>query len=286
MRLAVRALGLSWAALMLAFGVAPAAHADTAPFSDPNQNGLITLCDSTGHRLTSGDIRTIPFVHTAISSSAAPKGYESGLATLYAYQPIQYVDPGDWTGYQLSGSTYYSNPNHPGAEMTPGDGPLVSFTSGYPLHWDGLLQLRLYYTARFTPQYAGGYPTAILQVKGTRWTAVQVGTTPCNATKTKSFEELALKRSQYAPSTLPTMAAQGAQRTQANGHGGFGGSGSTSSTGATNSLAADRNVADRNGSSWSSPALWLGIVAATLLAAGPALLWWRHRASAQNMSGT
>jgi hypothetical protein len=211
-----RGLALGTSGCLLAgaalLGAAPAVAAGgngSVPFSDPNQNGLITLCNAAGQRITSGSIDTMPFVVKAVSSAPAPHGYESGLATLYAYQPIQYVDPGNWSDDQLSGSTYFSNPAHPGAALTPSDEPLVAFTTGYPLHWDGLLQLRLLYTAPNTQPYPGAYPAAVLRVTGRTWTVVQGGDTPCNATRTKSLETIALKKRQYAPRNQPTAATEG-----------------------------------------------------------------------------
>lgn len=181
------------AAMVLSLGPAAATGSGTVPFTDPEQRGLLTLCSQAGQPVTSGSVDAIPFVWKAISSSPAPSGYRShGLATLYAYQPIQYVDPGDWSGKQMSGASVFSNPDHPAIASTKIDEPFVAFTGGYPLHWQGLAQLRMIYTAPNNEPNPGGYPTAVIRVTGNTWTMVQGGDTPCNAGKATSTESIVL----------------------------------------------------------------------------------------------
>jgi hypothetical protein len=157
----------------------PPAGASSPPFVDSKATGLITLCGSNGQRITSGSTLDAPFIGKAISSSPAPSGFAKGTATLYAFQPIQYVQPGDWTGSQLTVGSTYANPSHPVVVGSDGDEPLISFVSGHPLHWNGLLQLRLYFAGGTNGDYRATYPAAILKVKGTRWTAVEEGSLPC-----------------------------------------------------------------------------------------------------------
>jgi hypothetical protein len=255
-------------------GAAPAGAEQPVPFTDPLQQGLITLCSASGQRVTSGTLDEMPFVAKAVSSSAAPAGYRSGLATLYAYQPIQYVDPGNWSGEQLTGSTYFSNPAHPGAAATPSDEPLISFTGGYPLHWDGLLQLRLLYTAPNAQPYGGGYPAAVLRVSGNRWTVVQGGNTPCNVTKTRSLETIALRKSQYDPHPSITKAGVGPGA-----KGGAGGGPSTSgASGSSNDSTSASTSGDSQPVFGSGARLGIGLGVLASLALFGGMMLWRRRA--------
>ena len=97
---------------------------------------------------------TVPFAWKAISSVNPPAGYggAGGRVALWAYQPIQYVDPGDWSGSLLTGGSAFSNPDHPVVQATNADQPLLGFTQAYPEHWDGLLEIRMMYTAKDKPQ--------------------------------------------------------------------------------------------------------------------------------------
>jgi hypothetical protein len=199
-------------ATLVSLGPATVASASSSPvpFTDPAQNGSITLCNKAGQAVTSGSMLSLPFIWKAISSTSSPVHYRHhGLATLYAFQPIEYVAPGDWTGDQLTGSSYFSNFAHPAAAGTAADEPLITFSQGYPLHWQGLLQLRLYYTHANQEPYATTYPTAVLRVTGNTWTMLQGGGTPCSASKAVSLETLALRKNQISPKGSTTTAVLG-----------------------------------------------------------------------------
>jgi hypothetical protein len=167
------------------------------PFSDPQQSGLITLCNKHGEMVSSGSTLSVPFVWKAVSSAPAPVVYRKrGLETLLAYQPIRYVAPGDWSGEQLTGATRFTNGLHPAAAAVPTDSPLVSFTGGFPPHWDGLVQLRMYLTGPNMPEYATKYPTAVIRVSGTHWTLLEGNQAPCSAGGGTSIDYTVLSRSQ------------------------------------------------------------------------------------------
>jgi hypothetical protein len=177
------------ASLSLVVGAVPGfAATGKVPFTDPAQVGLLTLCDKGNHRITSGSITAQPFVWKAVSSAPAPAKYEQGDATLYAYQPIKYEDPAFWSGFQLNGAAYFSNSKHPATASTVQDQPLAAFTTGYPLHWNGLLQIRMIYTSVGRGALHTTYPAAVLRVSGKRWTLVQGGSTPCTASAALSTE--------------------------------------------------------------------------------------------------
>src|SRR5579859_6446572 len=97
-------------AIIAAVVMAPtAAHAsgNAVPFSDPYVQGSLTLCNRYHQPITSGQVTTQPFIWSAVSSTPAPPRYTR--AYLLVYQPIQYVDPSNWTGYQLNDDAIFSN---------------------------------------------------------------------------------------------------------------------------------------------------------------------------------
>jgi hypothetical protein len=170
------------------WSLVPVAGAASVPFHDEYSNGLITLCDQNGQPVTSGDTRSEPFAWEAVASSPAPPRYQKGLAYLYAYQPLQYLDPGDWSGEQLTDGSWYSNGQHPIAEATNKDIPMVWFVQAFPAHWNGYVELRMLLSVPGEPPITSPYPTAIIQVKGYHWTLIQGGTTPCNSGTARTLE--------------------------------------------------------------------------------------------------
>jgi hypothetical protein len=168
--------------------VVPIASASSVPFHDQYSNGLITLCGQNGQPVTSGDTRDEPFAWDAVSSSSAPVKYQKGLAYLYAYQPMQFLDPGDWSGEQLTDGSWYSNGQHPIAAATNRDVPMAWFVQAFPAHWNGYVELRMLLTVPGEPPITSPYPTAVIQVKGYHWTMIQGGTTPCNSGTARTLE--------------------------------------------------------------------------------------------------
>jgi hypothetical protein len=187
---------------------APAAAQPTVPFTDPHAHGSLALCDKTGHAVTSGSMTVAPVAWFAVSSTAAPEGYANGKATLYAYQPIKGVDPGNWSGEALTGSSTFTNPRYPMSQGTVLDRALGDFTGAFPPQAElgGLVELRLTFNG---PKglYNSVYPAAVLKVTRTTWTLVQGGGAPCNAGTAKSSELLALPASAFATPPRATPAA-------------------------------------------------------------------------------
>jgi hypothetical protein len=184
-----------------------AAHADSVkiPFTDRNVVGSLTFCDKSNKEVTSGSITDIPFVWKYVSSAPAPKGYYGplGKADALVLQPREGVDPGLWNGKQMTGSAHYSNPQHPAVQATYGDLPLIDFTSIAPL-WQGLAQVRVYYSNVNMQPYRTTYPAAIIKVSGTKWTLVQGGGGNCAAATAVSNESSLLGPS-HLPSASPTF---------------------------------------------------------------------------------
>jgi hypothetical protein len=266
-----------FAALALVVGPAAPARADTIPFTDPNATGLIGFCDQSGHAVTSGKLRDAPFVWTAVSNTKAPDGYASpkGRATLLAFQPIQYVDPGDWSGKQLTAASQFTNSAHPMSQATALDPPMLSFTGAYPPRWGGLVQIRMYFSAPDQPQSTSTYPAAVLRISGDSWTVVEGGNADCSAGKATSIESVALPSKAFAHAT-PT---NGSTSSGAPGKSGStkpagrststaasGTSGSAAASAASAALTGDKKKSASGG--LGSAAIWITLLAVAALALG------------------
>jgi hypothetical protein len=230
-RAAVTLAALTLAGLAAVAPVAGASTASTAgkvPFTDTNVDGWLTFCTKSNQPMTSGSIYSVPFVWKAISSGKPPAGYATagGRATLYAYQPIQYVDPGDWTGSQLTSASAYSNAAHPVAQATDADVPLIGFTQAYPAHWDGLIQIRLMYTSADKAQLTTPYAAAVIRITGSKWTLVEGGGGSCSASKGLSMETVALAKNKVDKPESAGMATKSPGTGAGNPGGSAGGSGS------------------------------------------------------------
>jgi hypothetical protein len=283
----MRALASASAAVIAALIVtAPPATADSLPFTDQNANGYIGFCDKSGHQVTSGDIGVAPFTWLAVSSSPAPQGYPAGKGrgTLDVYQPRQNVDPGQWTGKQMTAASTYTNATHPMAQGTGADPALVDFTSVFPPSWDGLIEFRMYFTAPNSPEHSIPYPATVVRVSGTRWTVVSGGSVPCNAGSATSAETFSLPKSlltQAANRSTPgataapsatassrSKPASGAATTVAPGQS----AGSTNAPGASNAAAATKKSSGGSGG-----AIVGALIAAAVVASGAAAFLWRRR---------
>ncbi|MBV9098444.1 MAG: DUF916 domain-containing protein [Frankiaceae bacterium] len=255
------------------------AHADSnapVPYTDRNAHGYLGLCDAHGHSIHGGSLTDQPFVWKALSSAPAPNGYGGprAKATLYAFQPRQGVDPGDWSGEQLTGSSTFSNPKHPAAQSTGADQPLISFVGGYPPNWQGLIQLRMYFSAPDTPPYLSTYPATDIRVSGNRWQVVRGGDVACASSQGKSGEVnlLPAKRLASAPVRVVNPAKPGASPATSPG------AGTSAGGGAPNSDS--RNSAATANASSGSDGIVIGLLAAAVvvLAGLSGFLFWRRRA--------
>jgi hypothetical protein len=201
--------------------------ADSVPFADPGAKGSLGLCDAADHPITSGSVLVKPFVVKAVSSEAAPEGYgpkQLAKGTLYGYQPRKGVDPGDWSGTQLTASSFYSNAAHPMAEGTTLDPSLKDYFNIYPDKYDGFIELRLFLSAPNKQTIQTPYAAAVLHVQGDTWTLVRGTRSPdCGAGKTKSAERVYIAANKFptaapAPSTSAGGSTpQGGDRSSASG---------------------------------------------------------------------
>jgi hypothetical protein len=174
-------------------GVTPAA-ADTVPFQDQYQDGSLTFCNQAGQPISSGSLYTKPFIWTAVSSTPAPKGY--ARADLVIFQPIQYVDPSGWSGYQMTVGAVFTNPQHPMAQATYADNPLLWADKSYPPYWDGLYEVRMFFSSPNMSESSSTYPAAVIQVKGSTWTLLRGGGGSCKLGKAVSMETYLLPKSE------------------------------------------------------------------------------------------
>lgn len=157
---------------------------NTLPYTDPSSVGSLTLCGKDGSPLTTGNVNDRPFAWRAVAGTAAPAPYNAAgrTATLFAYQPREGVDPGQWSGDMLTASAKYSNADRPMAQATRADISLADFLDGYPAQWDGLVQLRIYLGAPNTPTLTSSYTSADIKVDGDQWQLVQGGTSAADCT--------------------------------------------------------------------------------------------------------
>jgi hypothetical protein len=260
------------------------------PFTDPNQVGSLTLCNQHERPIISGSLLTVPFVWRAVSSARVPAGYTR--ATLYLFQPLQYVDPGDWTGYQLTDDSLFSNPAHPMAQATYADNPLIWPDQSMPPYWDGLYQLRLFFSSSDKAPWTSSYPTAVIKVTGNTWTLVQGGGSSCTGGKAESVESFLLPKSETAVPKPPEKVIPYADRTTGT-KGKKGGSASPTTTQAaptttqvagggsstTTTVSGGSAIAGTSNKGGGSPAAAIagGAIAALVLAGAVALLVFRRR---------
>lgn len=180
----------------------PTAHADSVPFADPDAQGYLGFCDINNKPITSGPLDVHPFVAKVVSSLAAPDAYgpeKGGKATLYAFQPREQLDPGEWSNAQMTGSSRYTNKQHPMSEGTILDFSMGDMVMSYPPKWDNLLQLRLMLTAPDTPMLTQPYAASVIRIVGDRWEMVNPQTLPCDAGTARSFERDQLPASTFVP---------------------------------------------------------------------------------------
>lgn len=178
------------AAALTAATACSSASGSTVPFRDSLAAGGLGLCDRAGKALTHGSTATAPFVYRAVSNLAAPAQYAVAgrTATLFAFQPREGVDPGYWSGGELSSASQYTNPAHPMVQLTQGDLPLSNFLSIYPARWDGIVQLRIYLGAPNQPPQTRPYAATDLRIDGTTWTVVHSVDVHCDAGQARSLE--------------------------------------------------------------------------------------------------
>jgi hypothetical protein len=292
-----RRTGPSALATLLLLGVFALADATGAgaapavPYTDTSALGYIGLCNQAGQQITTGSVSATPFVWRAVSSQAAPAGYNgaNGTATLLAYLPVQSLPAGDWSGEQITASSIYTNPQSPMAEGTAQDVPLQDFLQDYPPQWDGFIQLRMYLDATNMEAYEVHYPVLNLEITGDTWTAVGGGPVNCNAGSARSLAAV-LAPPTTTPTTTTTLPSSGT---------GTNASAATPAAsavakkpGSAQQSAADANSNDAHGvataqsASWTHSHAWLLLLVLPLVLIALSILVFARRRRANQLSST
>jgi hypothetical protein len=249
----------------------PTMHGFKMPYSDPNQAGLLTLCNEKLQPITHGSISTVPFVWRAVASVAAPSymRIKGATATLVAYQPRPYTPAGAWSGTDLSAGAVYSNPGHPMAQLTPVDFPLSQMTGMFPPIWDHLIELRLYLGAPNRSPDVMGYAAADIQVIGNTWTMVEGGDASCTDGTAVSREvQLGIPGASRTAAPGATTGAEPAAKTGSASPAAAGAASSASTGSGATAADSDSAASSSSGSSIDPVAIILGVLAVVLLAGG------------------
>jgi hypothetical protein len=154
---------------------------DRAPYDDARSSGLLTLCGPDGKPVTDGAVTDKPFASVVLGSTAAPAGYDGDgrVAVLYAHQPREGVEAGEFSGLQLIAPTAYADAAGPAAALAPTSTTLADFVAAYPATYDGYVQLRLVLSSPEGGALTGQYDTADLRIDGDRWHLVRGGSASC-----------------------------------------------------------------------------------------------------------
>lgn len=259
------------------------------PYTDPNQAGLLTLCNEKDQPITHGSITTAPFVWRAVSDVPTPRQYrvKGVTATLVAYQPRPYTPAGYWSGTDLTAASVYSNLAHPMVQETPIDVPLTQMTESFPPVWDHLIELRIYLGAPDRSPDVLQYAAADLVISGSTWTMVEGGTSGCTSGTAVSREVLDHMKGASgtpAPAATGDAGATGNTGTDSSpqpsaaagaGSGTGAGAGSSSHPGTALSAAGASDAGDSSyAGGVASGAIGTGVAVVLVLAA---TAWWRGR---------
>jgi hypothetical protein len=151
------------------------------PYKDPAATGLITLCDADGKAQTEGAVDK-PLASVVIGSSAAPKAYGApgAVASLFAYQPREGIEPVEFSGLQLTGSSLYTDSKRPAVQVTSESTSIGDFVTAFPARDHGFVQLRLLLSAPHAGTQTARYDTADLQIEDGTWHVVSGGAGDCS----------------------------------------------------------------------------------------------------------
>jgi hypothetical protein len=154
----------------------------TVPYTDAQSAGLITLCSADGKSVTEGSVKDSPFVGLVAGATGLPSEYnpDGAVATLFAYQPREGIDPSEFSGVALTATGALADPDHPAVEVTEDVWSVADFVSAFPATFDGYIQLRLILgTPEAGTLTENPYDTADLRVDGDSWELVRGGTASC-----------------------------------------------------------------------------------------------------------
>jgi MYXO-CTERM domain-containing protein len=278
MKLIIRTLSTVVVASSMMLLAPLAADAAGPPYSDPNAQGSIGLCNAAGQQITSGSIDTVPFAWRAVSTQKATSPYDNAYRTaqLLAYQPQEGLEAGEWSGEELTSSSRYTNPDHPMAAATDGDYSLKDFIEDFPLKWGDFIELRLYLDTSDAEVYSVTYPVLNIHVTGNTWHAVGGATVNCQSGTSESIETIVL------PSTTTTTAPNTGSTTMTTSTSGATSTSTQPTTGATTIAHAASDSTPKSSSNYGIIAIVAALVAAALLAT---FLGRRRRSSPKSPPG-
>jgi hypothetical protein len=208
-RAATTVLGTSALVGALLVAVASSAAATTPPYEpdSADQIGQLRLYNASGTQITTGSINDSPIAAFAVATNDDPQT-ANNHATLYAYTPVNGVNPQLWTGHAISGSTAFpvASPasihdlgaHRPVVSLTATDGSFADYIADVPntdttTNYAGLYQIRIK-TLNNDPKFWA----ADIQVTGSTWTLVY----PTAATQDNSSMTIsASKTISYGSST-------------------------------------------------------------------------------------
>jgi len=178
--------------------------------TDPNEVGTLSLYDSLGNVVTSGNIADLPVSAFQLGSGAGRPG--DTKATLFAATPAFGLPPGAWPLSQMSVATTYPDPSAPAslassafplhASTAGTDISLASYIAAHPNNdlthagYVGVYELRVK-TSALGAGISPTYNAADVVVSGTTWTQVYpapvvatpslfTAVTPCRVFDTRS----------------------------------------------------------------------------------------------------
>ena len=256
----------------------PAMHGFKMPYSDPNQAGLLTLCNTRDQPITHGSLSTVPFVWRVVSDVATPKAYrvKGVTATLFSFQPRPYTPAGAWSGEALTAASLYSNFAHPMVQETPIDEPLTQMTDAFPPIWDHLIELRLYLGAPDSQADVMQYAAADLRISGDTWTMVEGGTSGCKSGTAVSREVLLGMRGASGtpkPGATKAPGATGGSHTSP----ASAAAGSPSNSPAAGSTISASTASDDSSSAGGAAPAAIGIGSAVVVVLAATTLWRSRR---------
>ncbi|WP_134741379.1 hypothetical protein [Nocardioides sp. 503] len=152
------------------------------PYDDPQSAGSLTLCSADGEAVTEGRVDDTPFAGVVLGETALPGELDpaGAVATLFAYQPREGVDPREFSGSPLTAAHVLADPDRPAVGVTEDVWSVADFVSAFPATYDGYVQLRLYLgTPEAGTLQEDPYDTADLRVDGDRWELVRGGDASC-----------------------------------------------------------------------------------------------------------
>ena len=154
----------------------------TVPYDDPLSAGLLTLCSDDGKAVTEGKVDDRPFADVVLGETALPSQLDPTgvVATLFAYQPRNGIEAGEFSGGPITAAGEFADPDLPAVRVTDEAWSVGDFVAAFPATDDGYVQLRLYLgTPGAGTLSERPYDTADLRVDGDSWELVRGGTASC-----------------------------------------------------------------------------------------------------------